>query len=233
MRHPFWGGWFGGPATRRLETSQRDAKTDVWMVWLQALSSVAILLVDMGLLAGWLYLVPHWVIYMGITIGFLLGPPGLITLLVAIVRSALMTYLKICDIQPPGWNWKGIVIFFAGMGQVAGVHGALTVPLMALSGRGWCHSLVTGEFPGRTLAPWIYLCYAGINIAFIIGTATAFFRWWGREVPDPVLPEIRQQIIEEPPETKMWLPTWGRDSQGEIHKRQGETEREMLGRNLS
>ena len=229
-RYPFWGGWFGGPATRRLETSQRDAKTDVWMVWLQALSSVAILLIDMALLAGWLYLVPHWVIYVVVSILIIFGPAVLVAISLPIVSAAVTKYTAMCRIQSPKWNWQRIVTI--SIGVALGV-GAITVPVVALLAGDWCHDIVAGEFPGRALPFWAYLCYTGLNIAFIIGTATAFFRWWGREVPDPVLPEIRQQIIEGPPETKMWLPTWGKDSQGEIHERKGETERGIFGRNLS
>lgn len=178
-----WWRWAGGPATRRFEQGTRDAKTDVWMVWLQALSSAFIILADMAFLYGWLFILPHgWIIAIGYTL---------------FVTAPLFGFFIVTLIV--WWFCNRFSICKFGLGKVL-LRGAASIAFVQahlllgdIFGWRWWPEVVRSEFPGRTWPLLAYVALIGVGIAFTVGTLTAFFRWWAKEIPDPVRPEERYE----------------------------------------
>jgi len=180
------GGWFGGPATRRLETGTRDAKTDVWMVWLQALSSVAILGADMLLTYSWLLIIPHWLLE---TVGYLvavLAAPVAVFAAFQGLRFAQRLYGRfIVGRERPLWDSRKICAPTA----MAVCAAAVALCLWDKMEWHWLSDFIEKEFPGRAWPLLHYVLYGGACLTVWVGSATAFVRWWAKEIPDAVRPE--------------------------------------------
>jgi hypothetical protein len=185
-RRSWFGGWFGGPATRRLETGTRDAKTDVWMIWLQALSSVVILSMDFILLYTWLLITSHEVIRIG---GYLLFiavsfPAAWIT-----ARVVRFGHGLLCRYVLRRHDLMDLWELFAAVAAITVVAGSIMLVVWDIAEWHWWRDTVRREFPGRTLTLLQYVFYSGFCLAVWVGLATAWLRWWAKEIPDPVRPE--------------------------------------------
>lgn len=189
MRHGYGGigAWLGRSATRRLETGTRDAKTDVWMIWLQALSAVVILALDLMLIYTWLLIVPHKIIEVaGYFLAVVMAPVAatIITWIATLLWGAGCTFaLKVLD--PFARDRAG----FCALAFIVTAVAILGVVAWDSAEWHWWRGVAQQEFPGRTWPLLSYILYGGVCLSIWIGLATAWLRWWAREIPDPVRPE--------------------------------------------